>query len=270
MELPDGKGYLGYAVYGAAPSPHRIPIVYHTGTPGCRLNSRTMHAWGQSQGITFIALERPGYGISTWHKSSILEHTQNAIYLVEEHLGYRKYDVYGVSGGGPYALAHAYCAGRSAVRGTAIMCGATPPDAPRLGQSFARWWWEMMITFHPPLNRPEAVRICRNMKLRREKNPTQEEKLKYLVEDESYKQGVDGYLYDYSYFNQNWGFRLEDIDANPIIMYYGEHDTDTPVSGAHYIKKRIKAARLKVFEGADHHGVQDNVWDLLRELRKLA
>ena len=62
MPLPGGVK-LGYAVYGhTGESTNPVPLLYLHGTPGSRLEARSLHKWARSRRTTIIAPERPGMG----------------------------------------------------------------------------------------------------------------------------------------------------------------------------------------------------------------
>src|SRR4051794_41876942 len=65
LELDDGRA-LGYAEYG---QPDGAPIVYLHGLPGSRLDPAALDQEYRQLGARVVALERPGYGLSTRRRS---------------------------------------------------------------------------------------------------------------------------------------------------------------------------------------------------------
>src|SRR5262245_49525706 len=60
--LPDGRS-LGFCERGAADG---APLFWLPGTPGSRLSATADDAEAKHQGIRFIVVERPGFGVSTF------------------------------------------------------------------------------------------------------------------------------------------------------------------------------------------------------------
>jgi len=46
----------------------------------------------------------------------------------------------------------------------------------------------------------------------------------------------------------SWGFRLEDVEANKIIMFAGGMDTDTPLPAVRYTRNRIENFELQIYQ----------------------
>ena len=61
IRLADGRS-LGYAEFGAR---HGVPTLAFHGVPGTRLMYRPMAQAALREGVRIIALDRPGYGLST-------------------------------------------------------------------------------------------------------------------------------------------------------------------------------------------------------------
>src|SRR3954453_14744513 len=65
LELDDGRA-LGYAEYG---QPDGTPIGYLHGMPGSRLDPAALDEEYRQLGARVVALERPGYGLSSRRRS---------------------------------------------------------------------------------------------------------------------------------------------------------------------------------------------------------
>jgi len=257
---------MGYAIYGSKRSIHP-PILHNHGIPGSRLDGYALHEWACNLGLTVISVERPGCGISTFQKGiTVLDFAKDMISLME-HLGHKKYYAYGVSGGGPYALALAYLLSPSTLLGTGIMCGSTPPGFERALQSSRRYWDDLTEKLIFPwygvwisgrrLDRHKAWQLPPTSKF--------EEKQR-RKEEENFRQGPKGYVYDYRRINLQWGFKLEDIVSKRITWYAGDMDRDTPISGARAACARLKNHGFRPFEGFDHNSAQQHTFTLLREM----
>jgi pimeloyl-ACP methyl ester carboxylesterase len=82
-----------------------IPVLVQRGTPQSR---HLYDCWiedAQSRGIRLIGYERPGYGASTAHPGRTVASAASDVALIAKELGLNRLYVWGISGGGPHALA---------------------------------------------------------------------------------------------------------------------------------------------------------------------
>ena len=97
IKLKDGRN-LGYADLG---DPKGTPLFHFHGYPGSRLEATLVADLIKGKGIRFIAVDRPGMGLSDFKKKrTILDWPDDVVELAEA-LGYDKFAVQGISGGGP-------------------------------------------------------------------------------------------------------------------------------------------------------------------------
>jgi pimeloyl-ACP methyl ester carboxylesterase len=92
-------------------------IVFHHGTPGC---GRPFAAWvddARTRGARLVGYDRAGYGGSTPQPSRNVASAADDTRAVADALGLDRFAVWGVSGGGPHALA---CAALLPKRVTAV------------------------------------------------------------------------------------------------------------------------------------------------------
>lgn len=101
LTMPDGR-VVGYATHGPAGG---RPVVWCHGGPGSRLEPAVAGPEAAAAGITFVGIDRPGYGLSTlWPGRSIAGWVPDGL-AVADALGLDTFAVVGVSTGGAYALA---------------------------------------------------------------------------------------------------------------------------------------------------------------------
>src|SRR5262245_6028460 len=100
LKLKDGRN-LGFAQFGADSAP---PVFYFHGWPGSRLEA----GFFEIPGVQMIGVDRPGYGLSDPHPKRKLADWPNDVAALADHLGFGKFAIVGMSGGGPYAAACAY------------------------------------------------------------------------------------------------------------------------------------------------------------------
>jgi len=127
LTLPDGRT-LEYVEAGAPDGP---VLVAHHGTPGSGLLHRAEVESAERLGARLVAYSRPGYaGSSPQPGRSVADAAADAAALLDG-LGADRFATYGVSGGGPHALA---CAALLPERcaAAATVAGVGPADGPGL------------------------------------------------------------------------------------------------------------------------------------------
>lgn len=89
LTLSDGRK-LGYAQYGSHTG---RTVFYCHGLPGCRIEAAPFDAMATRLGARIIAVDRPGYGLSSPQPNrTILDHAEDIKHLAE----FLKVDSYGV------------------------------------------------------------------------------------------------------------------------------------------------------------------------------
>ena len=120
---PDGRR-VAYATWG---DPDGRPLLQIHGTPGSRL-SRSPHPDEYVRaGAHVVTFDRPGYGQSSpWRDRTVLDIADDAL-AVADALGWERFSVLGISGGGPHALALGVRAPERIVR-LGVAVGGTPGE----------------------------------------------------------------------------------------------------------------------------------------------
>ena len=125
MELPDGRE-LAWLELGDVNDP--AVFVFH-GTPGSRLQISFDDGAINAARVRFIAVDRPGYGHSTFQRVRRLADWPSDIARLADHLHVEGFSVVGISGGGPHAAACArFLPVR--VRGLALVSAVGPLAEP--------------------------------------------------------------------------------------------------------------------------------------------
>ncbi len=258
--LPDGRR-LGYAEYG---DPAGIPFLFFPGTPHSRLCGPNDPSWIAKQGIRFLTVERPGFGISDYQPRRALLDWPADVALLADALGVSTFFLAGTSGGGPYVAA---CARTmpDRLRACAIVAGFGPMAEPcaTSGMAWSRKLsaWLFRVAPGPletlgsalPLHRhPEWIYGFMARAMRAEA-PTLalgwEERMKDV--GEALRPGLRGFLQELRIVAGDWGFRLEDIGA-PVHVWHGETDAATPISMGRAMAARIPGSRAHFVAGAGH------------------
>jgi pimeloyl-ACP methyl ester carboxylesterase len=125
IRLRDGRR-LSYAEWG---DPGGRPLLYFHGWPGSRVEARLGDEAGRAKGIRFIAIDRPGMGLSDFqHRRTFVDWPDDVLQLAAS-LGFDRFAVLGISGGGPYAAACAWKLSNRLTRAGIVSCLA-PLDVP--------------------------------------------------------------------------------------------------------------------------------------------
>ncbi|WP_455385831.1 alpha/beta fold hydrolase, partial [Acidihalobacter prosperus] len=123
LRLPDGRR-LAYAEYG---DPRGRPLIYNHGLLSSRFEAVFADGAARRLGLRLIAVDRPGCGGSDPLPGRRLLDWPGDVAALAAALRLPHFHVFGVSGGGPYALACASAlAGR--VTGLTLVCPLGPPD----------------------------------------------------------------------------------------------------------------------------------------------
>src|SRR3954471_24045137 len=88
-----------------AGDPDGLPVVVHHGTPASGLLYDVHVELAREQGIRLIGYDRPGYGPSDRHTGRSVADAASDVSAIADSLGLDRYGSWGISGGGPHALA---------------------------------------------------------------------------------------------------------------------------------------------------------------------
>jgi pimeloyl-ACP methyl ester carboxylesterase len=261
---------LGFASFG---SPLGRPIFWMHGTPGARrqipLVAREI---ADRDGLRIIGIDRPGIGSSTPYVYPDVLDWAADLEVLADTLGIDRFDVIGLSGGGPYTLA-AGAALPHRVDKVAVIGGVAPtvgPDAVDGGVVGAlrrsapvvratRVPLGIALTVGIRLAKPFAGRA---LDLYRLGQPDGDKRLlgrpefKAMFLDDllnGSRRQVSAPLLDLLLFTRDWGFRLEDVKV-PVLWWHGDGDHIVPLRHGEHCVERLHDATLHVMEGESHLG----------------
>jgi len=265
LETADGR-LLGYVERGDADG---SPVVLQHGTPGSRLGNHPDPT--VFEGIRFIAYDRPGYGLSDALPGRLVADAAADVGALADHLGLDRLAVFGISGGGPHALACAALLQGRIVR-AGVMVGAAPSDDPafdftagmaevnikefsaaregerRLAAVLAPW-------VEQSARDPEAVLDALSTELPEYdqeviSRPEVRAELRKSIA-ESVRQGARGWIDDDLAFAASWGFSLDDVRVE-VRLWQGELDVLVPRTHCDYLAERLPNATFELVPGAGH------------------
>ncbi len=265
VRLRDGRS-LAWAEYG---DPRGKPVLYFHGFPGSRLEPALAGDSLARTGARLIAIDRPGFGGSTFQPGRRLLDWPNDVASFADSLGLDHFACMGVSGGGPYVLA---CALRLEKRLTraAVVCGVGPLDTPEGSRGMMR---SNRLLFGAARHSKTAVRLITALmarSLRRDpsaallrmtrsapeldravlERPEAREAFA-LSSVESLRPGTRGAGLEAQLYARPWGFRLEDV-TREIELYQGELDVNVAPSMGRYQASALPHCKAHFFPDEGH------------------
>jgi pimeloyl-ACP methyl ester carboxylesterase len=268
IETADGRT-IAVARWGR---PGGVPVIAHHGTPMCRLDLPGSVEMLNQLGVDLIMFDRAGYGRSSPLPGRPVAAAAADAQVVADAFGIDRFAVYGVSGGGPHALAcAALLAGR--VTRTACVVGIGPFDRP--GFDFYEGLNELSVTeFEVALRGRDAMEDYVSefvAETRTAGTAVMDEWGAELPEPdrEAYygspeARGVlaraltealavsgDGWVDDGLAFVAPWGFELSAI-STPVSIWAGAIDRLVPVGHARYLASQIPDSELHVIPDRGH------------------
>jgi pimeloyl-ACP methyl ester carboxylesterase len=251
--------------------PSGRPVLVHNGTPSSRLLFDRDVARSERQGVRLISYDRPGYGGSTVRPGRTVGDCAEDVRTIASALEIEQLLVWGISGGGPHAIA----------------CAALLPDlVPAVGvlASPAPWGAEGLDYFDGmgELNRqdielmfddPVAARAkCEEDRLeileatpealletlKTLLSPVDAEALtgdlaEYMIEAgrSGLALGSEGWWDDELALMAPWGFELDAI-RTPVLLYHGRQDRFVPFAQGEWLADHIPGVRAVLTDDDGH------------------
>jgi pimeloyl-ACP methyl ester carboxylesterase len=257
-------------VYDAG-DPDGRPILFHHGTPSSGKPFAPHIGFAQERGIRLVSYDRAGYGDSTRHRGRAVVDVVHDIQSIADALGLERFATWGLSGGGPHALATA--AGlRGRVVAVAAAASVAPPDRPgfeltdgmgegnivefglaRQGEVALRPFLERETAGLDELDVPGLIDSMRTVLSDLDAAALEHELGEYMVDGfhVSLARGVDGWLDDDLAFVEPWGFELETI-TQPVLVIQGRQDLMVPWGHGEWLAETIPSAEAWFREDEGH------------------
>lgn len=272
-------------------------MFYFHGFPSSRLEAQPIDDIAQRCGVHLVALDRPGFGLSSPKPDyQIIDWPQDVMELAQAK-NIARFSVFGLSGGGPFALACAYAlpkrtltsvglfasapswkagvqhvdASRRILRFCALNCPTLLTSALNALYRSIRWF----ILTGPVVRRIGKWLDSQDVKEKAQTADVQKphrERVENLVKmllDEPFRQGARGTVHEAKLLSsQDWGFNLEDVDYDKVQIWHGVKDTNAPIDMIRYMAKKIPNCELTEFEKDTHYTMYKHIETALRSLVK--
>ena len=234
---------LEHVEYG---DPDGRPVIVQPGTPSTGRMGELFDRVARSHGVRLVAVTRPGYGSAPVTPPGLVS-VAAQVGLLADDLGLERFGVWGLSGGGPYALAQAVATPDRVTR-VVVSAGGGPggpaqtvaelvTEANELSALFAGLDAQAFVA-----SRPATERFF----------PDHPEYADAFIAD--LRRAVarpDGHVRDNQSWQGDWDFSLDDVEV-PVDLVYGEADQMVTLDNGQRLAAAIPHARLHVLPGAGH------------------
>lgn len=251
--------------------PEGVPVLVQAGTPGSSLLYAPHLRDAEAKGIRLFSYDRPGYGGSTRNKGRSVADCARDIAAVCDALDVDRFCTWGISGGGPHALATAALL-PDRVAAAAALAPVAPFDAE--GLDFYDGMGEQNIEdFGATLAGEDAHTAAVERGREQLLGATPDElvsvwatllgpadvevlggQIAAFVLDHSragVETGNEGWFDDEEAFVRPWGFELASIRV-PVLHWQGEQDKFVPFPHGIWLSKQIPGVESHLTPGDGH------------------
>jgi pimeloyl-ACP methyl ester carboxylesterase len=247
------------------------PVLVHGGTPNSRLLYEPSVRLAERQGIRLISYDRPGYGGSDRHPGRNVASCAEDVRAIAGALGIERLAIWGISGGGPHAIACAALLG-DIVPAVGVLASIAPWGAEGLdyfegmGRENVEDWQLVM--------RDRAAARAKTERDRLESlaatpgtlyqtfetllSPVDREALTPALTEFMYEAtqlglgpGADGWWDDNVAFVDPWGFELEQI-RTPVLLLQGRQDQFVPFGHGEWLARHIPGVEARLLDDDGH------------------
>jgi pimeloyl-ACP methyl ester carboxylesterase len=247
-------------------------VIVHHGSPGSRVLYRPWAEDAAERGLRLIGFDRPGYGGSTAHPGRRIADAAGDVEAIVDALGIDAFLAWGISGGGPHALACGALLG-DRVKAVATLASFAPYAAEGLDW-FAGMGSYNVEEFGLALEGRKALRplVTRNVgELLQPEQAASVEALGSILSpvdaavvtgdaaDFFYGAGlrvgieaaVEGLIDDDLAFVQPWGFDVRQIQA-PVLVWHGAQDWMIPFAHGEWLASKLPTAEARLIPEEGH------------------
>jgi pimeloyl-ACP methyl ester carboxylesterase len=280
MTLPDGRD-LGWLELG---EPDGYAVLAFHGTPGSRLQLALDDPALGASGIRLIAVDRPGYGLSSFQQDRRLVEWPADVIALADHLGIERFSVVGISGGGPHAAVCAALLGDRVVR-AAIVSGVGPMAEPgaddgmmksnqliaRLARRRSRILAVGAAVQIGAVRRwpDKAINMMGRQLPQADVDVLARPAVRALFVNDARlasRTASRAMVQDFELFASDWGFELASITI-PVHLWQGDVDVNVPPSHAVLQHHAIPGSVLHECPGEGHLLVLDHFVEIVTTIR---
>ena len=263
VELVDGRTLEVHELG----DPNGFPIVFHHGTPG----SGTIYERWATPGVRVIAYDRAGYAGSTRKAGRAIVDVVADITAVVDELELERFATWGLSGGGPHALACAALFDDRLVA-AASLAGVGPWNADGLdwlagmGEGNLKEFDLILAgeaALRPAIERDRGDLLGATAEQLRDAmaphlSPTDSAALTDSLAEYFHGNmahgigaGADGWIDDNLAFVKPWGFELSKI-ARPVLVVQGGDDFMVPRQHGEWLAAHVPGAQTRIDDAHGH------------------
>ena len=267
----DAPGGRALAVYEDG-DPNGAAVIVHHGTPDSGLLYRIWVALAREQRIRLIGYDRPGYGGSTRHAGRNVADCAADVEAIADALGLEQFATWGISGGGPHALACAALCGER-LTAAASLAAVAPYEADGLdwlagmgeanvaefgalldGEPALRAFIEHEAAEMRDADPAGLVAVFETLLGPADRAVLNEELANELLQGVAHglTDGIDGWLDDDFAFFRPWGFNVSTIDR-PVLLLHGADDRFVPLAHGHWLAERVPGVEARLTGDEDGH-----------------
>ena len=267
VTVPDGRVLQ---TYDAGPPDGELVLVHH-GTPCSGVLAGVWAGDAESRGLRLVGYDRPGYAGSTRKAGRSVADAALDAAAIADACGADRFRTWGISGGGPHALACAALLPERVIAAAAI-ASVAPYDAEGLdflegmgqdnidefgaavgGEEKLRPWLtaarEGILATRPDTLADEMRSILPDVDAAAMTGEFAEFLHRWMTEGQ--RPGVDGWLDDDLAFVRDWGFRLDDIRV-PVLLLQGRQDLMVPFAHGEWLAAHVPGAEARLTDDDGH------------------
>lgn len=275
LRLADGRD-LAFTEWGDGQG---FPAFYFHGTPSSRLEGAFADASAKTHSFRLIAIDRPGFGHSTFQPKRTFSDWPKDVLALARHLGLERFGVVGHSGAGPHLFA---C---GALIDPARLCfvGALGPfgpvASPEIISSFSAldWFyfrlanrmspglfWIMRAAFAPLGWSARSWPSLFFGLMKAAVPPADKHAMEHKpfletfigIEREAFRHGSKGAAHEALICYQPWDFNVADIRV-PTFIWLGEEDIFVSNAMGHHLARTIPDVTFHLVPGKGHFNIEN-------------